>query len=294
MARTSLVRPPIEMRFDAGLGNGADAIEADAPRGFKLGLAVGQPDRFGHLVQRHVVEQDHARAGVERRAKLFQRLDFDLDEHVGRRDALRLGQHFGHSASGDDVVFLDQDAVVEADAVVGAAADADRVFLCQPQAGQGLAGVDDLGAGAGHGVDIAAGEGGGAREQLQEVERGAFGGEQRARAGDDVAEGLAGLDTIAILGMPEDGGGRVERLERRVEPVGAAQHGVLAGDDPAARFGGVRNEARRQVAGADVFGQGGGHAALDLYAELLDGFHANVLVCRDVCILSPQTPMAGA
>jgi hypothetical protein len=130
---------------DAGFGDGAHALEVDAAGGFELGAALVDGDGFAHLVEAHVVEQDHLGAGGEGFFELAEVLDLDFDEHVGRGDGAGVFDHRLDAAGGDDVVFLDQDAVVEADAVVGAAADAHRVFLRQAQAGQGLAGVDDLG-----------------------------------------------------------------------------------------------------------------------------------------------------
>jgi hypothetical protein len=82
-------------------------------------------------------------SGVERFGELFQGFHFDLDEDVAAADGAGLFQRGGDAAGGHDVVFLDQDAVIEAEAVVAAAAAGDGVFLGQAQAGQGLAGVDD-------------------------------------------------------------------------------------------------------------------------------------------------------
>jgi len=59
------------------------------------------------------------------------------------------------------VVLLDQDAVIEAEAVVPAAAAGDGIFLRQAQSGQGLARIDDARPGAGDGFDVEARGGGG-------------------------------------------------------------------------------------------------------------------------------------
>jgi hypothetical protein len=123
-------------------------------------------------------------------------------------------QRRGDAAGGHDVVFLDQDAVIEAEAVVGAAAAGDGVFLRQAQAGQGLAGVDDACAGAGHGVDVEARDGGGGREQLQEIEGGALGGEQGAGVGFDFAQHLAGAMVSPSRSLPANHGQRIERRKQ--------------------------------------------------------------------------------
>jgi hypothetical protein len=63
------------------------------------------------------------------------------------------------------------------------------------------------------------------------------------------------------------------RHEGGVEPGGAAQHGVFAGDHAAAGHAAGLHEAGGEVAGADVFGQGGCHGALDFNAKLFCKFH---------------------
>ena len=83
------------------------------------------------------------------------------------------------------VVVLDHGDVVEAHALVGAAAGADRVLLQRPQARRGLAGVQHHRLRAGQRVGPGAGVGGHAGHAAQQVQRGALGGEQRpGRAGD--------------------------------------------------------------------------------------------------------------
>ena len=73
-------------------------------------------------------------------------------ERSARGDAMRRRHGLGHATAGGDMVFLDQEGVVQADAVVVAAAAGDRVLLRQAQAGQGLAGVEQPHLGAFHQV----------------------------------------------------------------------------------------------------------------------------------------------
>ena len=71
-------------------GRDVDRIETDTdPRyhlhvagGFELGAALVDGDGFAHLVEAHVVEQDHPGAGGEGFLELAEVLDFDFDEHV--------------------------------------------------------------------------------------------------------------------------------------------------------------------------------------------------------------------
>ncbi len=224
-------------------------------------------------------------AGVEGFGELLQGFHFDLDEYVVATNGAGLFQRGGDSAGGHDVVFLDQDSVIEPEAMVLAAAAGDGVLLRQPQAGQGLAGVDDARAGAGDGIDMKPRHRGGGREQLQEVQRRAFGGEQGAGAGLDLADHFAGLDRVAVAQVPADLGQRVEPAKAGVEPCSAGQHGVFAADDGAQRslVGGA--EQCRQIAAADVFGQGGEHVSLHFGSELKREFHDALRRLGDAGIL---------
>ena len=59
---------------DAGFGDGADALQVDAAGGFQFGAAFVEAHGFAHLVQVHVVQQDHAGAGGEGFAHLLDRI----------------------------------------------------------------------------------------------------------------------------------------------------------------------------------------------------------------------------
>ncbi len=54
------------------------------------------------------------------------------------------------AAAGRDMVFLDQERVVEAEAMIVALATQDGVFLRQPQARQGFASIEQFDASVGH------------------------------------------------------------------------------------------------------------------------------------------------
>ena len=79
------------------------------------------------------------------------------------------------NAAGDgDVVVLDQDGVVEAEAVIGAAAGAHGVFLDRPQARRRLARADDLRLVPADGRDDRCRRGGDAAQMAEEIERRPF------------------------------------------------------------------------------------------------------------------------
>src|SRR5262249_40438103 len=89
----------------------------------------------------------------------------------------RLGalEHGAYAAGDRDVVVLDQDRVVEPEAVVEAAAAAHRVFLQCAQAGRGLARAADPRLGVGDEAHELGRRAGDAGEMADEVERGALG-----------------------------------------------------------------------------------------------------------------------
>jgi len=76
---------------------------------------------------------------------LRERIDLYLDLHQMALESLGGAERAGDAARDGDVVVLDEDRVVEAEAVIGAAAAAHRVFLEGAQQRRGLARVADLG-----------------------------------------------------------------------------------------------------------------------------------------------------
>ena len=79
------------------------------------------------------------------------------------------------------MVVLDENAVVEAEAMVCPAAGADGVFLDRAQAGKRLADIDDARLRATHGLDDPGGGRGDAAHVAEEIECDALGREQAAR-----------------------------------------------------------------------------------------------------------------
>ena len=89
------------------------------------------------------------------------------------------------------MVVLDQDSIGEIEAMVEAAAAAHRVFFQQAQAGRGLAGIKNGGAGAFDGFHVFGSDGGDAAQALQQVQDQALAAQQRARVVPDGGNGLA-------------------------------------------------------------------------------------------------------
>ncbi|MCY1412629.1 hypothetical protein D9M71_280410 [compost metagenome] len=183
-------------------------------------------------------------------------------------DALGGGDGLGDAAGGGDVVFLDEEGIVEADAVVVAAAAGHGVFLRQAQAGQGLAGVEEFHLGAFHQFHVVADAGGDARQALEEVQRAALAAEQGAGRAFEVEEGLVGLGAIAVLHLPFHLHARVELAEYLVHPGRAADDGRFAGDHAGAGLAVLGDELGGDVTAADVFLEGGTYVGLDFGGEV--------------------------
>ncbi|MDR6137000.1 hypothetical protein QE438_000304 [Pseudoxanthomonas sp. SORGH_AS 997] len=125
------------------------------------------------------------------------------------------------------MVFLEHHHVEQADAVVVAAAAAHGVLLRQAQARDRLARIQDARAGAAHGRDEGRGDRGRAAQGLQEVERGALGADQRARAPAQGGQHGAGGHALAFGHAPVDGDLRIELAMAGVEPRSPADHRLL-------------------------------------------------------------------
>ena len=128
--------------------------------------------------------------------EFLRRADFDLDDLAGLASGERAREHGGKAAAERDVIVLDEDPILQVEPVVEAAAAADGVFIQRAQAGDGLAGVEDLGLGfcGGDRADVFVGEGGDAGHALHQVEDDALGGEDAGGVGADDGDGLALLD----------------------------------------------------------------------------------------------------
>ena len=227
-------------------------------------MAPIQGDGRAQLVEAELVEQGQVGARIEGLSQFVERLDLDLHRHAGPAPA-RSGDRGANRSCGCDVVLLDEDAVVETHPVVAAAGAVHGVLLGAPQARNGLARVEDPARQPGDRLCVTARDGCRAGQRLQEVERRAFPGQQGARRSGEPAQELAGFDRGAFPGLPFHHHGGVELTKDLVEPGLAADHGSLPGDYPGASCPDGRHQRRRQVATADVLGEG----TPDLVDEIL-------------------------
>src|SRR5262249_58036761 len=117
-----------------------------------------------------------------------ERADFNLDLAQMSDGGLRALEYRRNAAGDRDVVILDEHRIVEAEAMVEAAAAADRVFLERAQAGRGFARAADARLGVGDFLHEHGRRRGDAGEVAEEVERDALGRQNRTRRAGDAHE----------------------------------------------------------------------------------------------------------
>ena len=218
-----------------------------------------------HFVEGHIVEEDDIDAERGNFSDLMEAVGFDFEDDVGVEGAGGLDgvgkcppmPHEG------EVIVLDEKLVVEADAMIRAATAADGVLLQHAEAGSGLAGIEDLGAGPGDGIDVAAGLGGDAGELLDEVEGAALGGEDGGGGTADFEDGVAFLQGGAVLIYCGEDQGNVCLAEDLLGNGESGEDARFLGEDA----GGGLDFRRDAGAGGDVGraavlaeGAGGGFA----------------------------------
>ena len=171
--------------IDSRLSVLAQSLFGDSAAGFGFVAVVDAAHRLAKGVGVEVVEHDTIHTPVVKyRLKFVEVADFYFDSQVfvlcfqvvaGAVDS-------GHDASCKvDVVVLEHNHIVQADAMVGAAAAVDGIFLEQTHVGGCLAGVKKLGVKAFEHFDHTVGLGGDTRKALHEIECCTLGGKDAAR-----------------------------------------------------------------------------------------------------------------
>ena len=216
--------------------------------------------------RRHIVEQHHVGAFRQNLAQLVERVDLDLDFHQMAHKSLG-GAQRGRDAAGDgDVVVLDEHRVVEAEAVIGAAAASHRVFLEGAQQRRGLARVADPGLGVGDLSQQSARSASRRRTAAPRKFSATRSAERIPCAKPSIRATTAPLATCAPSST--QGSKRDRRVDlrkgfaRQREP---GDHAVFARGDHGPGAGGRGDgRLRRDVAGAaEVFGQRRAHGVVD-------------------------------
>ena len=200
---------------DAGLGDRADVVERDAARGLELGPPADERDRLaragpGVMLSSRIRSAPAASAS----SHLLERLALDLD--LGAGVLQRSSTAAPIRPATRRWLSLIEDPVVEPEAVVPAASAAHRVLLERAQSGRRLARVEDLRAGAVDRVDVAAREGGDAREAAEQVERQALAARAARGRGPRVARSRPRSASPSAVDRLERGrSGRARRRRRR-------------------------------------------------------------------------------
>ncbi len=168
------------------------------------------------------------------------------------------GKIFGRAQGGHDaarhgdVVVLDQDGVVEAEAMVHAAAAAHRVFFKRAQTRRGFARAADFRLGVGDGLRIVRGQRGHAAQASEKVQRHPLRRQNAPRGALDAGDDGAGGEMIAVAGQGLEGQGGIDQFERLFRQIEPGQHARLfpRGDHGAGAGFGRNGRLRGDVAGA--------------------------------------------
>lgn len=241
---------------DPGFGDRPHVLQGHAAGGLEPSPTMHQAHRLGQHFNAHVVQQEARNARVERFPDVLQRSGFDLDLEGGPGaprppDGLRKGAGEVH------VVVLDQDHVVEAEAMVGAASPGDGEFVKGAQPRGRLSGIENPGVRAGDGIDESAGQRGDSRHPPQEVEGCPFRCEDCARRALDLGQECARRHALAFLHSRRELDSRIVLAEHRSGHVQPGDDTVLFGNQmgagPAIRG---HNSSRGHIATADVLRKG--------------------------------------
>ena len=176
---------------NSGSGNVTDIFQRNAAGSLQSGASVDESHGVEQCRRGEIIQQQDIRSGRQRLGDLT--LIFHL--HLDRQSwaGLAGGMHGTFDGTcGGNVIFLYQDPVIQAYAVVVAAADAYSILLRVAKAGYGLAGIQHRDSQPGYRLGVPACEGGRSRKGLQKIQRGSFTGEDMTRRSMERTEDLTG------------------------------------------------------------------------------------------------------
>src|SRR6516165_12820967 len=136
--RRAVGDPAAREQVDAGCGDDRCGFEGNPPGGFGDGAAVDHRHRPAQRLWIHVVEEYGVDPDFEPLGELVEGVDLELDFDEMPGMLPRSFERLAHPACERNMVVLNQHRVVEPEAVVGAAAKADRVLFECAQARRGL------------------------------------------------------------------------------------------------------------------------------------------------------------
>ena len=117
-----------ELSLDSVLSRLVDAAAELADARY---AALGVLDRSGETLERFL--------------EFAEAFYFDLDEYFAVRDCVRLGERLANAAGGDDVIFLDEDAVAQRKPVILPASQRDCPFFKGAQTRRGFTCIENPG-----------------------------------------------------------------------------------------------------------------------------------------------------
>src|SRR5262249_39057808 len=157
--------------------------------------------------------QQH-RVGTDRQSLLELAEGVDLDLNLDQMTDVAADALNGrtYAASHRDVVVLDKYRIIEAEAMIGAAADAHGIFLDGAQTGGGLARAADARAIAPHAFHNRRGLSSNAAQMAKKVERDALAGQDAARRSVYPGDDFARREVAAIGPLHADDDRGVDQL----------------------------------------------------------------------------------
>ncbi len=196
--------------IDPAHGIVTQRIESDAARRLDLHLATGlllPPANALHggtrALRREVVEHDTVgNVGGKRLVDLLLVAHLDLDTEIFfMLTAVVLGtrERCGDAAGKIDMVVFEQNHIEQADTVVHAAANLDRLFLQIAEPRRGLARIEDMATRVFDTTLVAMGGGGNARHALHDVEHGALNLQKAQLLAVNTECNIARLDRVAVV-----------------------------------------------------------------------------------------------
>ena len=255
-------------KIDASFSNRTDGGKLDPAAGLGFCPSFDPESGSAHLVESHIVQQDDVGSGLESLFDLFKCVSFDFNDQAGKFFARTTDGGFdgvGKLVSqGGEVIILNEDLVIKANSMVGAAAAFNRVFFEAAPTRRGLAGVEDLRFCAFDCVDKLRRQGGDSGEALDKIESHALRCQDGPSLAFDVEQGLAGLEVLAIGGGVFDLNRGRELAESGFGEGETRENQRFASDHDGGGLGVFGHGGQsRDVAGADVLGQGGLDGAAD-------------------------------
>src|SRR5208282_6407721 len=123
-----------------------------------------------------------------------------------------------------DVVLFDEDAAVQAEAVIRPASGAHRVFLQRAQTRMGLSGVDDTGTGTRDCIDEAARLSGDSGKELHKIECDPLAGQETSQLALEFGEDFAILQANSVFRKPDDVGSAAGHREHALQDESAGKN----------------------------------------------------------------------